>query len=61
MSRKVLGIMLAIIGAITIMINISFFKESEWYDIVRWISYALFLIGIFLIPEYSKKKSGNKE
>ena len=56
MSRKVLGITLAIIGGITMAINISFFKETNWYDITRWISYAVFFMGSAMIPNYSKPK-----
>lgn len=59
MSRRFLGTTFAILGALTMIINISFFKQMEWYDPVRWISYAVFFIGIFLIPEYTKKKSKN--
>ena len=56
MSRKVLGITLAIIGGITMAINVSFFKETNWYDITRWISYAVFFMGSAMIPNYSKPK-----
>ena len=55
MSRKVLGIILAIIGGITMAINVSFFKETNWYDTTRWISYTVFFIGSAMIPNYSKK------
>ena len=59
MSKRILGAILVIIGAITMTINVSFFKEAEWYDMVRWISYAVFLIGLFMIPQYSKLKRDN--
>lgn len=59
MSRKVLGITLAIIGALAMVINISFFKEKDWYDTIRWISIAFFFIGSTIIPNYSKPKDSN--
>lgn len=59
MSKGILGIILSIIGALAIIINISFFQQTEWYDIVRWISYPVLFIGILLIPQYSKSKSNN--
>lgn len=59
MSRKVVGMILAILGAIALMINISFFKEMEWFHTVRGISCAVFLIGVIIIPNYSQPKSNN--
>lgn len=59
MSRKVLGITLAIVGAITMIMNVSFFKETDWYDITRWISFAVFFIGSAMVPNYSKPKDSN--
>ncbi|WP_042352283.1 hypothetical protein [Bacillus massiliigorillae] len=61
MSRRVLGTTIAILGALATIINLSFFQHMEWYDKVRVISYAVFFIGIMLIPEYNKKKSKNQE
>ena len=60
MSRRVLGTMLAI-GALVVVIYTSFFQNTGGLDSFQKISYAVFLIGIFLIPEYSKKKSNDKE
>lgn len=57
MSRKVLGMILAILGAIALMINISFFKEMEWFHTVRGISCAVFLIGVVMIPNDVQPKS----
>ncbi len=57
MSKKVIGKILLIIGAIAIMINVSFFREADWYHTTKWISYAVFMIGLFMIPIYSKSKS----
>jgi len=59
MSKKVLGITLAITGAITAMITVSFFKEADAYYIIRNSSLAVFFIGSFLIPNYSKTKNSN--
>jgi hypothetical protein len=59
LSRQVLGKTLVILGASAMIINLSFFKQMEWYDIVRWISYALFGIGFLLIPTYFKSKSND--
>lgn len=59
MSKKVLGIIIVILSAIAMVINISFFKEMEWYNTVRWISLFVFIIGFFMFPNYSKPKSNN--
>ncbi|WP_377890441.1 hypothetical protein [Alkalihalobacillus sp. R86527] len=56
MVRQVLGIALVILGAIVMIINISFLKTNAYYDGIRGLSFAVFMIGIFLIPRYSKSK-----
>lgn len=59
LPRQLLGKTLVILGASAMIINLSFFKQMEWYDMVRWISYAVFGIGFLLIPSYSKSKSNH--
>ncbi|MDQ0232649.1 hypothetical protein [Metabacillus malikii] len=61
MSRKVFGIILTIIGALAMIINVLFLKQTDTYDTVRIISYAVFIIGILFIPDYTKPKSKQKE
>ena len=57
LSKQKIGSILVVLAALALVINISFFKQNEWFDIVRWISIAVFAIGILLIPTYSKPKS----
>ncbi|MED3960991.1 hypothetical protein [Niallia taxi] len=57
MSKQLVGKILAILGALALMINISFFKEMEWYYIARRISLAVFFVGILLIPTYAPAKN----
>ncbi|KAA0548741.1 hypothetical protein FZW96_06665 [Bacillus sp. BGMRC 2118] len=57
MKRNVLGIALVIISAMTMAITISFFKDVDWYETIRRVSYAGFIIGSVMIPNYSKPKN----
>ena len=61
MSKQKLGTTIAALGALGMIINISFLKEMEWYNLVRWITLALFLGGIILVPEYSHSKSKDQK
>lgn len=56
MVRQVLGIAMVIIGAIVMIINISFLRTNDYYDVIRGLSFAVFMVGMFLIPRYSKSK-----
>ena len=56
LSRLNFGRALTIISAFVILITISFFKEAEWYDLVRKISFGGFMIGLLLLPDYVKVK-----
>ncbi|MEY8748797.1 hypothetical protein AB9M62_58120 [Bacillales bacterium AN1005] len=57
MSKQLVGKILAILGALALMINISFFKEMEWYYIARRISLSVFFVGILLILIYAPAKN----
>ncbi len=57
MTKQLLGRILVISAALIMIMNVSFFKQNEWYDMVRWVSFALFVTGLLLIPLYSKSKS----
>ncbi|ARW08910.1 hypothetical protein [Bacillus atrophaeus] len=54
MSRKTLGKIMVVIGAIAMVINVMFFKSGEYYDLVRRLSFVMFILGILLVPTYSK-------
>ncbi|RSL34764.1 hypothetical protein D7Z54_02690 [Salibacterium salarium] len=56
MSRKTIGIFMVIVGAIAMIINLSYLKPYEYYDVIRRLSYVLFMVGIFMIPSYSKSE-----
>ena len=59
MSRKVWGAILVLIAVIVTVINLYFFKSNEHYDLVRRVTYGLFILGFLLIPTYSDSKKGN--
>ncbi|MBV6682208.1 hypothetical protein KV679_00735 [Bacillus sp. JRC01] len=52
MFKRWIGFILVLIGAIGLVVNVSFFKGSEYYDVIRVISVILFLGGGLFIPEY---------
>ncbi|MDQ0300208.1 vacuolar-type H+-ATPase subunit I/STV1 [Salibacterium salarium] len=56
MSRQTFGIFMVIVGAIAMIINLSYLKPYEYYDVIRRLSYVLFMVGIFMIPSYSKSE-----
>lgn len=56
MVRQVLGISMVILGAVVMIINISFLRMNDYYDVIRGLSFAVFMVGIFLIPSYSKSR-----
>ncbi len=56
LSKLTFGRAFTIISAFVIIITMSFFKEAEWYDLIRKISFAGFMIGLLLLPDYVKAK-----
>ncbi len=58
MNRKVIGIILLLIGVIAMCLNVLFFKSNGNYDLIRGLSFASFLVGTFMIPTYQKPKKG---
>ncbi|PFG12226.1 hypothetical protein ATG70_0403 [Bacillus sp. es.036] len=56
MVRQGLGISMVILGAIVMIINISFLRTNDYYDAIRVLSFVMFMVGIFLIPRYAKAK-----
>ncbi|MGQ5110977.1 hypothetical protein ACRV5I_11680 [Bacillus halotolerans] len=56
MSRQILGKIMVVLGAIAMAINVMFFKSSEYYDVVRGVSFVMFILGIILVPTYSKSQ-----
>lgn len=57
MSRKLLGWLLVIIAAISMAINMFFLQSNEQYDLVRRVTYGLFVMGVLLIPTYIKTET----
>ncbi|WP_456276586.1 hypothetical protein [Bacillus sp. AK128] len=57
MSKKLMGLLLVITSATVMVINVTYFKDENWYDLVRWITCAIFLVGFVIIPNYSKPKN----
>ncbi|MCY9187726.1 hypothetical protein ACKOKD_16070 [Bacillus mojavensis] len=56
MSRQIIGKIMVVLGAIAMAINVMFFKSSEYYDVVRGVSFVMFILGIILVPTYSKSQ-----
>lgn len=52
MFKRWIGFTLVLIGAIGLVVNVSFFKGSEYYDVIRITSVILFLGGGIFIPDY---------
>ncbi|WP_226665269.1 hypothetical protein [Metabacillus litoralis] len=55
MNRMIFGCIFVVIGAIAMSVNVLFFKFDEYYDLIRRLSFASFIIGSLLIPTYRKK------
>ena len=56
MSRQIFGKIIVVLGAIAMALNVIFFKSGEYYDLVRRISFGMFILGVVLIPSYTKSK-----
>jgi hypothetical protein len=56
MSRQLFGKIMLLVGAIAMGLNILFFKSNEYFNLVRGVSFGLFLMGIILVPVYSESK-----
>ncbi|MGV4322292.1 hypothetical protein [Bacillus mojavensis] len=56
MSTQIIGKIMVVLGAIAMAINVMFFKSSEYYDVVRGVSFVMFILGIILVPTYSKSQ-----
>ena len=54
MSRKLMGWMLVFMAVVSMAINLFFLQSNDKYDIVRRITYGLFVSGFLLIPSYTK-------
>ncbi|MGX1430019.1 membrane-bound ClpP family serine protease [Cytobacillus horneckiae] len=50
------GISLALFGSIIMIINMYLLNIHNQYDVIRYISIVIFIIGFLLIPNYSKPK-----
>ncbi|USK29802.1 hypothetical protein LIT32_06735 [Bacillus sp. CMF21] len=57
MSWKLFGKIMILVGAIAMGLNVLFFKSDEYFNLVRGVSFGLFILGIILVPVYSKSKS----
>lgn len=57
MSWKLFGKIMILVGAIAMGLNVLFFKSDEYFNLVRRVSFGLFILGIILVPVYSKSKS----
>ena len=56
MSKQVIGKAFVLLAAIAMIINVLFFKSTESYDFVRKTTFAICMLGVILIPTYSKVK-----
>ncbi|MFC0525991.1 hypothetical protein ACFFGV_20665 [Pontibacillus salicampi] len=56
MSRQPIGIILTILGATMMVMNMYLFELSEYYDVIRRLSFISFIVGILMIPTYAKPK-----
>ncbi|MFU8691195.1 hypothetical protein ACNA6I_15295 [Rossellomorea sp. FS2] len=52
MFKRWIGFIIVLLGAIGLVVNVSFFKGSEYYDVIRVISVILFLGGGLFVPGY---------
>ncbi|TDL30822.1 hypothetical protein E2R51_15945 [Jeotgalibacillus sp. S-D1] len=59
MSKQTAGILLTLVGALSMIINISFFRNAEFYDVIRGGSFVLFMAGMLMIPSFAKSKGSN--
>lgn len=57
MSRRFIGAVLILLGAIVMAINVLWFQNHELYDTVRIASFVSFIAGFLLIPRYQERKN----
>lgn len=54
MTKQKWGALFVVSSAAAMIINLVYFKSGDYYDVIRILSYAVFIIGSLMIPTYAK-------